>query len=176
MNGKYSAANGQAVAGAGDRQQHPGLHPLVGHVLARLAVRVQDAGTQQGAGGLRAPGMACGGDLPAVDAAPQAGDRRLDVPEAVQDAGQVGHADAPDVRGARVAGREAEAAGVEMGGLDDHEAVSGPVVGQRRVGVHRPAETVREHDDRQAVTGHRRGHTDLQVIAAARGGDDDRLD
>jgi len=84
MNGKFSAANGARLSPVPVIDSStPRRHPEIGHVVPRLAVSVQDPGTQERARGLRAPGVPGHGNPPGIGAARQAGDRRLDASEVV---------------------------------------------------------------------------------------------
>ena len=69
MNGRCSdRERGQAVAGTGRGDERAGLDGGMGEVLTRVAVGVEDAGTEQRSGGLRAPGVPDDGDAIVVDA------------------------------------------------------------------------------------------------------------
>ncbi|CAM5410045.1 hypothetical protein STENM327S_02006 [Streptomyces tendae] len=156
------------AAGAGRREQHARPDPGVGEVRRLTGGGVPDAQAQQDARRLAAEGVAGRRDAGSVEPPGEAGDGRLHHVQVVEDAPHVLDARAPQPRPARVVLGKARRPGVEVGGLDHHEAVGGPVVGERAVAVERGAEAVREEDDGQAVPGHRRGHAHAQVLAALR--------
>jgi hypothetical protein len=141
---------GQGVPGAGRGDQDARPDGGVGEVLAGDAVGVEDAGAEQGPGGLRSPGVPDDGDAVAVGAREQA---RLveDVVEAVQDGVQVGDAH-PQMVGKRGSAKpmplRRESRWV---GLDHDEPGGRPPVHEGLVAVHRPGVAVGEDDDGQSA-------------------------
>lgn len=158
----------------GGAEQDAGRDPGVGHVLA-VAGWGQDAQPEECGGGLAAEGVAGGCDAGRVHPPGQAGDGGLERREVVEDALGVLDAVAPELSGARVVRGDADAPGVQVGGLDDDEAVGGPVVGQRAVAVQGRTEPVGEEDHRQVAAGDGCGDPHLQVCTATGGGQRDGL-
>jgi hypothetical protein len=137
------------------REEDAGRDPRVGQVVLLLpGHRVEDAQSQEVAGRLAAEGVPGRGDTVPVDMSAEAGDGGLQRVEVVQDALHVLDPRPPQPRRAGVVLGQADGTGVEVGGLDHHEAVRGPEVGQRPVAVQRGAVAVGEENDGECAPGH----------------------
>jgi len=161
------------VADAGCGDDDPSLDPGVGQVLVPVVVGVEDLHPEQqrhGAATERVPGHR---DPLPVQPPAQAGDRRLDLLEVVEDGVHVRGPVAPEDRCVGEVGvAETERGGVQVRGLDDGVPVGGPEVGERPVPV-KGGEEVRgpvpvgEQDDGQVVAADRDRDLQLEVRGAA---------
>ena len=131
-------------------KQHARLDPRVGHVVSRFAVGIEDPRAQQSAHRLATQ------ECPT--AAMRLRSRRPLSPgtEASRRSSWSRMRFMSSTRKRQISGVRGSSGGrsrprVEMGGLNDHEAMSSPEIDQRGVAVQRQAKAVRENNNRQSV-------------------------
>src|SRR5690606_4073664 len=108
-------------------EQYARLDPRVGHVLSRLAIGIEDSCTEQHTHRLASPRVPCCGNAASVETPAEAWNRRFDKIKLVKDALQVFDAIPPDQWCTGIVRGNVQRPRVEMGGLNDHEAVSSPI-------------------------------------------------
>ncbi|MNW64615.1 hypothetical protein D3C74_429140 [compost metagenome] len=130
---------------------------------------IEDSRAEQHAHRLASPRMSGCGDAAAVEAPAETWNRSFNEIKLIKDVLHVPDSETPDQWCTGIVRWKVQHPRVEMSRLNNHEAVSSPVIDQRTVAVQRPAKTVRENNNRQFTPSRRHRYLHLQVLTTAPG-------